>query len=123
MSFFAELQKILDMARSILPIVALTNPNAATGIASAEAVMTAVQPLVNAGEAISQQAVAAGQPALTGPQKLQMAQTAVQTAVTMAQQSGVTTATFDQHWAAINPAITAVCAASKALAVPVAPAQ
>ena len=59
MSFFAELQKILDMARSILPIVALTNPNEATGIASAEAVMTAVQPLVDAGEAISQQAVAA----------------------------------------------------------------
>ncbi len=110
MAFFDELSKVLATAKSLLPLVALANPQAATGIASAEAVMAVVKPLVDAIDQYS-----ASQPAaMNGPDKLAMAMSAVQAAVAMAQQQGVTSSNFDAHWNVINPAITAICAAKKA---------
>lgn len=110
MAFFDELSKVISTAKSLLPLVALANPQAATGIASAEAIMSVVKPLV---DGIDQYASSQTTP-MTGPQKLAMAMSAVQSAVTMAQQQGITTSNFDQHWAVVNPAITAICAAKKA---------
>lgn len=108
MAFFDELSKILKTATSLLPLVAMTNPNSAAGVASAGAVIAIVKPLVDSIEQISN-----SQGKLTGEQKLQMAMAAVQQSHAMAQSQGMTNSTFEQYWAVVNPAITAICAQSK----------
>lgn len=110
MAFIDEIGKVLSTAKSLLPLVAIANPQAASGIASVEAIMAVVKPLVDEIDAI------ATQKPMSGPEKLAMAQNAIQSSIALAQKAGVTSATFDQYWTFVEPAITAICAAKKTTA-------
>lgn len=125
MNFLANLIAMINAATAIIPIIAAAHKQADptaknTALDNASKLIQVVTPLVQAGETISAAGVAAGQPALTGVQKLAIAQDSLQKAHDMVQAVGGTTETFDSYWGQVSPVITAICAVNKVSAAPAA---
>jgi len=118
LQFLTSMASILNTASALIPMIASARSAADPSVGNAgleniSKVIEIAKPLVAAGEAVSSAAVAAGHPALTGAQKLLIAQDAVTQAHSMVTAAGGTTQTFDAYWVPINAAITAICAANK----------
>ena len=118
LQFLASMASILNTASALIPMVAAARSTADptvsnAGLENISKVIEIAKPLVAAGEAVSSAAVASGKPALSGTDKLAIAQTAVSQAHAMVTAAGGTTQTFDEYWVPINAAITAICAANK----------
>jgi hypothetical protein len=118
LSILSGLTSLINAASAILPVVAAARKQADPSVSNAglentTKIIQIVTPLVQAGEAVSAAGVAAGQPALTGAQKLAIAQDSVAQAHALVQAAGGTTHTFDEYWVPINAAISAICAVSK----------
>jgi hypothetical protein len=120
MQFLFAFTKLASIIQGILPMFAAAHaaqvPGASNnGIKNVSEAIGAAQSVVAGVESIGTAHAAAGNPALSGVDKLAIAQSLVQTGHDVLIKSGATTATFDQYWTPINAAISVVCAASKAV--------
>ena len=114
MSVFSNLWADLLKIFAFAPVVAAVDPNAAHGIATAEAAVTALQPTVAAVQA-------AANGALNHADLVSSVTNAVSASSTKLVAMGVMSGTTDQHIQALVPVINAAVAVS-GLAAPTAPA-
>lgn len=113
LSFFANIAPILSIAANILPILAIarsTNDPAVSnaGLLNTIKAIQFVQPIVAQVEAVSN----AGPTKMSGADKLQLFQTILQEAQTVASESGHTN-TLTEVLPLLNAAVAAVCTSMK----------
>ncbi len=118
MQFIFAFTQLASIIQGILPMFAAAHAAQVPGASNnaiknvSEAIGVA-QAVVSGVESMAAAHAAAGNPALTGVDKLAIAQSIVQTGHDALVKSGATTAAFDQYWTPISSAISVVCAASK----------
>ena len=118
MSLWTEIESLLGIATATLPAIAAANtannPAATnTGVINTAKAIALVQPLVQAGDALSSSATP-----LTGAQKLANAQQAIAVAVQVGTAAGVITQPEAAFLPIILSAINAACALKNAQATP-----
>jgi hypothetical protein len=118
LEFLQMFSMAATVAKSVLPLVAAVRASSDPTVSNAGLdntlkAIVAVQPIVAAVDAHAAAAVASGQPALSGADKLAVAQSIVQVAHDNLSAQGLVSQSFDTYWPLANAAISAVCAANK----------
>lgn len=116
MQFLLAFTQLASIIQGILPMFAAAHAASVPGasnnaIKNVQEAVGVAQSVVTGIESIAANHAAAGNPVMTGVDKLAIAQSIVQTGHDVLVKSGATTATFDEYWTPISAAISIVCAA------------